>query len=917
MKLNPGQILSHYRLVEQIGEGGMGVVWKALDTTLDRQVAIKVLPEQFVGDAERLSRFEREAKLLASLNNPGIASIYGLHEAGGVRFLAMELAEGEDLSHRLSRGPLPVEEALEVARQIAAALEAAHDSGVIHRDLKPANVQIAPTGEVKLLDFGLAKAFDPVTSGAPGTDPSLSPTLTTAGTAIGVILGTAAYMSPEQARGQTVDKRADIWGFGCVLYEMLSGKPVFAGDTVSDTLAAVLRAEPEWDRLPDGLPPAIDGLLRRCLEKKVKQRLRDIGEARIALEGGAAGDSMAMAASGVSIAPSPTAAGNRQPAAKVSGWRRPFTWIVFAFIGLIAFAIWQSEQPRDHAPLLTRFTVTLPLELTLDFGDTPNVAISPDGRKMVFTARQKGVLQLYLRTMENMEPTPIAGTEGGDSPFFSPDSQWLGFFAGGELKKVAINGGPPMSLADAGLHRGGSWTADGTIVFSPRWNTGLLKVSANGGTPVELTTPDQEAGERTHRWPDVLPDGKSVLFVIGTLDSPGDYEDAPIAIADLDTGERRTLSIRGSIARYVPSGHIIYSTGGALLAVAFDAERLEITGSPAPVQDMVAGTASSGAVFFDVADDGTLIYVPGTPRAAISEIAWLDRQGKLEPLPIPPAEYQYVDLSPDDRYLALSIGPGRGRGDDVWIYDIERDTTTRLTFTGSSFAGRWTPDGRRVAYTSATGTEEGIAWKPADGSAPAERIASGPVPMVPDSFSSDGRILLISEIGGAGNMDLQFLDLDSRESGPQPLLDSEFVEVGGTISPDGRWFAYSSNESGSPEIYVQPFPGLGGKWQVSTDGGQAPLWSPAGDEILYRNGEKLMVAPVRVSPTFSAGKPRVVFEQGALVSVLAPLPNYDVSSDGKRILVVTGASGPTEADRVNVVLNWFEEVRDKAPEAGD
>jgi dipeptidyl aminopeptidase/acylaminoacyl peptidase len=351
--------------------------------------------------------------------------------------------------------------------------------------------------------------------------------------------------------------------------------------------------------------------------------------------------------------------------------------------------------------------------------------------------------------------------------------------------------------------------------------------------------------------------------------------------------------------------------------VAFDAERLEITRSPAPVQDMVAGTASSGAVFFDVADDGTLIYVPGTPRAAISEIAWLDRQGKLEPLPIPPAEYQYVDLSPDDRYLALSIGPGRGRGDDVWIYDIERDTTTRLTFTGSSFAGRWTPDGRRVAYTPATGTEEGIAWKPADGSAPAERIASGPVPMIPDSFSSDGRILLISEIGGAGNMDLQFLDLDSRESGPQPLLDSEFVEVGGTISPDGRWFAYSSDESGEAEIYVQPFPGLGGKWQVSTDGGQAPLWSPAGDEILYRNGEKLMSAPVRVSPTFSAGKPQVVFEQGALVSVLAPLPNYDVSRDGKRILVITGASGPTEADRVNVVLNWFEEVRDMAPEADD
>jgi serine/threonine-protein kinase len=917
MNLSPGQTLSQYRLVEQIGEGGMGVVWRAIDTTLDRQVAIKILPQQFVGDPERLSRFEREAKLLASLHNPGIASIYGLHEAGGIHFLAMELAEGEDLSRRLSRGLIPVDEAVEIARQIAAALEAAHDSGVIHRDLKPANVQIAPSGEVKLLDFGLAKAFDPIASGAPGADPSLSPTLTSVGTAVGVILGTAAYMSPEQARGQAVDKRADIWGFGCVLFEMLTGTPVFAGDTVSDTLAAVLRAEPAWDRLPSGLPPVINGLLRRCLEKKVKQRLRDIGEARIVLEGGAAAGGMEIAAGGASLAHPAGAAPGPPAERKVSGWRRPFTWIVFAFIGLFALSIWRTERSVDRRPPLARFAVTLPLELSLDYNDTPNLAISPDGGMLVFAARQKGTLQLYLRTMERMEANPIPGTEGGDHPFFSPDGQWLGFFAEGALKKISVNGGPAMRIADAGLHRGGCWGPDGTIVFSPRWNTGLVKVSAEGGTPVALTTPDQDAGERTHRWPDVLPDGKSVLFVIGTLDSPGDYEDAPIAIADMNSGERRPLSIRGSIARYVPSGHIVYSRGGTLLVVPFDADRLEVTGPSAPVQDKVAGIASSGAVFFDVADDGTLIYVPGTPRAQMSELAWIDRQGQVTPLPLPAGEYQYVDLSPDDRYLALSVGPGRGRGDDVWIYDIARDTLTRLTFNGSSFAARWTPDGKRVAYTSATGTTEGIVWKPADGSAPEERVAAASLPLVADSFSPNGRLLLMSEIGGAGNGDLHLLDLDEPDAGPRPIVASASVELAGSISPDGRWFAYSSDESGNAEIYVQPFPGLGGKWQVSIDGGEAPLWSPAGDEIFFRNGDQLLAAPVRVAPTFAAGKPRLEFEQGTPVSSLAPLPSYDVTSDGKRILAIIRAGGHTEADRVNVVLNWFEEVRARAPAADD
>jgi hypothetical protein len=377
------------------------------------------------------------------------------------------------------------------------------------------------------------------------------------------------------------------------------------------------------------------------------------------------------------------------------------------------------------------------------------------------------------------------------------------------------------------------------------------------------------------------------------------------------------LGIRGSIARYASSGHIIHSAGGVLLAVPFDAERLEITGAPVPVQDKVAGTASSGAVFFDVSDDGNLTYVPGTPRAALSELAWLDRQGNIEPLPIPPGQYQYIDLSPNDRYLAMSIGPGRGRGDDVWIYDIERDTMTRLTFTGSSFGARWTPDGVRVAYTAASGAEEGIAMQPADGSAPPERIASGPAPMVPDSFSPDGRLLLISEIGGIGNGDVQLLDLDNRDEGVRPLLGTDFVEMGSTISPDGQWFAYSSNESGNAEVYVQPFPGRGGKWQVSTDGGQAPLWSPRGDEIFYRKEDNLMVSPVRLKPTFSAGKPRVLFEAGALVSLLAPLPNYDVTSDGERIVVMTGVSGPTEADKISIVLNWFADLRRLAPIGGD
>ncbi|HEV2063125.1 MAG TPA: protein kinase, partial [Thermoanaerobaculia bacterium] len=600
MSISAGTRLGPYEILAPLGAGGMGEVYRARDGKLNRDVAIKVLPEAFALDAERLARFRREAQVLASLNHPHIAAIYGLEESGGVEALVLELVEGQTLAERLARGALPVDEALEIARQIADALEAAHEKGIVHRDLKPANVKLTPQGKVKVLDFGLAKALSGDRS---SPEVSTSPTMTAAATQAGVVIGTAAYMSPEQARGKAVDKRADVWAFGVVLWEMLTGRRLFEGDTVSDVLAAVLRHELDWKLLPPQTPAAVRRVLHRCLERDPARRMHDIADARLEMD--------------EAPEPVPGALGVAGP----RGFQRSASaWAAAAVIlALVAAAGWWRALSAARPALRERtaFEVSIPAGDGLAFDDTPILAFSRDGRRLVYAADRGGARQLFLRTLGEIEGHPLEGTSGGRSPFFSPDGQWIGFFAEGKLKKVQAGGGPPQTICDdTTAHRGAAWAEDDTIILTPEYAAGLFRVSARGGKLEPLTKPDASKGERTHRWPEVLPGGEAVLFTIGYEKSPGNYDDAKVAIFDRKTGRTRILLEGASMARYAPSGHLLFVRARQLLAVPFDLSRREATGEPFPVSEKIAGDPSSGIGYFAVGGDGSFAFVPGgTPSA--------------------------------------------------------------------------------------------------------------------------------------------------------------------------------------------------------------------------------------------------------------------------------------------------------------
>ena len=626
MTLKPGTFLGQFEVLGHIGSGGMGEVYHAKDSKLNRDVAIKVLPEQFVRDPERIARFRREAQVLASLDHPNIARIYAFEETGSARFLVMEYVPGDTLRERIKRGPTPVEESLDISKQIASALEAAHEKTIVHRDLKPANVKVTPEGQVKVLDFGLAKAF----AEEPPTDPSESPTVS-AMTRPGVILGTAAYMSPEQARGKTVDKRTDIWALGCVLYELLTGKHTFPGEDVTDILGAVLHKEPDWQALPESTPATIRALLRRCLQKDLQKRPKDAGDLRIEMGETQAASATTLPAAASAISP-PT------------GWRRmllPVAASAVVTAVIASLAAW-NLKPAPPRPV-TRSTLTLPaterLGATGQGLNWPSVALSPDGTHLAYVAVRDGIQQLFLRAMDQLESRPIPGTEDAWDPFFSPDGQWgVGFFAGGQLKKVSISGGAPLTLCDAPVDRGGSWGPNDTIVFTPTNQSGLMQVSAAGGTPQELTT--LQEGERSHRWPEFLPDGKAVLFTVGTATG---WKNQQTVVQSLETGERRALIPGATYARYVPTGHLVYvqsTTPGTLLAVPFDLSRLEVTGAPFPVIEGVMMAPNNYSAQFSVSSLGSLVYVSGTPQTVENALVWVDRQGAVEQLVEPRNNYR-------------------------------------------------------------------------------------------------------------------------------------------------------------------------------------------------------------------------------------------------------------------------------------
>ena len=900
MPLNAGDRVGAYDVIGQIGAGGMGIVYRAHDTQLDRDVALKVLPEAFTADPDRLARFEREAKVLASLNHPNIGSIYGLEEAEGGKFraLVLELVEGPTLADRITKGPIPLDEALPIAKQIAEALEAAHEQGVIHRDLKPANIKVKADGTVKVLDFGLAKAFQP-DAGDPNLSQSPTISLSAAATQLGMVIGTAAYMAPEQAKGLTVDKRADIWAYGAVLFEMLTGRKLFDAGDVSEMLASVLVKDPDISSIGSHVPAHVRSVVRRCLVKDPKQRLRDIGDVRLAMKGTV--ETTVAAPSDMATAP------------PLRVWQRPIpaTLAVLAALGLGALAVW-SLTP---APVLdlARFVITAPPSepVRLDT-NTLDLTISPDGRRVVY--RTGTPPQLYVRALDQLAGTPLAGTEGAQAPFFSADGTWVGFQSGllGPLKKVSVLGGPSVTLCALGSPlRGASWGADDTIIFATASRGGLRRVAAAGGEPEALTTPEAGTGG-FHHFPEILPGGKALLFTM--LTGPG--SEGRIALLNLETREEVPLISLGSQPRYAATGHIVYGAEGTLRAVPFDLARLTVTGDPVPVLEDVL-TKASGAVDFGLAEDGSLVYVTGAAGAAGGRsLVWVDREGREEAVPAPPRAYVYPRIAPDGTRVAVDI---RDQEQDIWIWDFAGEVLTRLTFGPSpDLYSVWTPDGLRVAFSS---QREGagpfnLFWKAADGTGTVERLTDSPNDQFSYAFSPDGEQLLFREIVPDTGQDLRVLSLDDART-VTPLVATPFDDRNAELSPDGHWLAYESNASGQFEIYVRPFPDVeAGRWQVSRAGGIQPAWGPDGQELFYRDPARRLVAvPVRgAGATFTPGNPEVLFEaQGYFTRPGGR--TYDVSPDGERFLLIkTGTTDDTGArNDIILVENWHQELERLVP----
>jgi serine/threonine protein kinase len=869
-----------YEILALLGEGGMGEVYRAKDTVLGREVAVKVLPPAFSADPERVARFQREAQALAALSHPNIASIYGFEQSGAIRALVMELVEGPTLADRIAKGRLPVEEALTIARQIAEALESAHEKGIVHRDLKPANVKIRPDGQVKVLDFGLAamtQAARPMSS-----DPANSPTLTINATREGVIMGTAAYMSPEQARGTAVDKRADIWSFGVVLFELLTGRVTFAGDTISDTLASVLKTDPDWSALPAETPTTIRKLLRRCLERDRKRRLHDIADARLEID---------------EALTSPTEAPTTQKTT-------PWPWAVAALAALAAVAVslihFREEPPR---PSLTTFSLPAPENTT----GMENGSLSPDGRRIAFTAVPKGssVSMLYMRSLDTLAPRALKGTEGArGTAIWSPDGRFVAFQTGGKLKKIDVNGGPPQILCDADSGGGvGAWSSEGVILFVLT-SGGLYRVPAVGGTATLASKPDPSRKETRHTYPRFLPGGRRYLFVAGS-DQPGA---STLNAASLDSPQRTVIMPVESNVLFAPIesggryGYLLFVRDGTLLGQPFDSERLQTTGDAFPVTENISAdpTSISGSVIRQYrfsASDSVLIYWTGSQGK--DQLAWFDRSGKQLETVGPASQLNGIALAPDGQHIAAAMGDGPNAA--LWLLDGTRGTSSRLTFEGAQNRGPvFSPDGSRVAFCSTRTGGVAIYKKSSNGTGAEEKLLEIQGNGFLSDWSRDGRYLTYSSLGA-----IWFLLLESDHK-PFPLQKTTARESFSHFSPDGKWVAYQSDESGKLQVYVQPFPpgaGASGKWQISVDGGVGGRWRGDGKELFYLAGGKLMAVEVSaVGGTFHAGIPKMLFDPR--ITSQFSWNNYAPSADGRRFLIPVAAEQEA-ALPMTVVLNWM------------
>ena len=892
MALAVGSRLGHYDVTALIGEGGMGQVYQATDTKLNRQVALKILPEAFATDPDRLARFQREAQVLASLNHPGIAAIYGIEEQDDTRALVLELVEGPTLADRIAHGAIPVDEALLIAKQIAEALEAAHEAGVIHRDLKPANIKVREDGTVKVLDFGLAKALDPNPTG----DPSQSPTLTAAATQMGVIMGTAAYMSPEQARGKPVDKRADIWAFGCVLYEMLTGQMAFHGEDVSLTLASVMKSDVNVKRLPDDIPTTVRTVLRRCLEKNPSKRIRDIGDVQLAMEG--AFETAVPAPSDPTAAPT------------LAVWQRPAAIAASVAVALVigGFAVWTLLRPFPQP--VVRLTIPFDDGRRLPLDPGQGFALSPDGQQLVYAAlNEDSQQQIFVRSLDQFEARPLRGTEGGQDVFWSPDGGSVGFRADGSLKKVALAGGIPETLCVAAPRGGASWGLDDTIVFSNGAGSSLFRVSAFGGDPEPLTSLRPEGSEFAHVAPQILPGGAAVLFTIARSS-----DDSSIAVQSPSAEEPRVLLV-GRHARFVPTGHLVFVRQNTMWIAPFDLDRLEVTGPASPILD---GVATTGVLpswpQFTFARDGSLVYAAGRLGEDVSTLVWVDRDGQEIALAAEPADYNYPRISPDG--TRVTVGRGDQQQNDLWIWDLSTETPTRLTFdVESDIYGEWTPNGERVVFSSARDGATALFWKTADFTGGVDRLTETEVSQFPQAIAPNGSVVVFRESPTlVGSSNLKTVSL-TGEPVIEDLLSTEFDELNAAISPNGRWFAYQSDASGQFEIYVRAFPDADSapQRQISTSGGKQPAWGPDGDELFYVNDDRLFAVEIEMEPTYSRGTPTPIIDGGYLMDLTGRTYDVDPLTGDRFLMVKPGGDDGPATTSLNVVQHWFEELTRLVP----
>jgi Tol biopolymer transport system component len=891
MPLVSGTKLGPYEIQSPLGAGGMGEVYRARDTRLERSVAIKVLPAVLSSDAERKQRFEREARTISSLNHPNICALYDVGSQDGLEYLVLEYVEGETLEKRLEKGPLPTELLLRHALEIADALEKAHRNGVIHRDLKPANIMLTKSG-AKLLDFGLAKW-----SAAGASQEETLKTLTAAATKLteqGTIVGTFRYMAPEQLEGKEADARTDIFALGEVLYEMVTARAAFAGKTKASLIAAILSAEPALiSTLQPMTPPALERLVRGCLEKDPDERWQTAHDVKLQLRAIAEGGSQ----SGL---PPPVSARRKI--------RERLGWAAAAVAALLAavFALGYFQRAPSEARAIRAYIKPMANSSFVFAGSgAGGFALSPDGRHLAYVATTpEGKVLLWVRPLDSLQPQPLAGTEGAAFPFWSPDSRFVGFFAGGKLKKIEASGGPPLTLCDAATGRGGTWNREGAILFTPSVGSPVHRISAAGGAATPVTALDASKNEASHRWPYFLPDGRHFLYVAGSAFTPRESPTNSILVGSLDSKESKLLLHTHANAIYT-SEHILFVRQNTLMAQPFDAKRLELTGEAFPIADPVQEDEGRFLGVFSASENGVLTYVEGA-SGPDRQLVWVDRSGKkLGEVPGADA-YDDPQISPDGKRLSFTLETSLY---DIWVYDIARGVKTRLTFGSSSSqanqGGLWSPDGRQIAYSCTRPAKFGICLRPSDGSGKEEVIHPGnEQPRYPTDWSPDGKVLTYYE-SGLGTREIWMLPL-TGERKPYPFLQSQFSQLGALFSPDGKWVAYFSIESGRPEIYVVPFPGPGGKWQVSTGGGTWPRWRRDGKEIFYLSPDnKVMAAEVKPSgSSFEIGTVRALFETRPYRAGGAP---FDVTADGQRFIVLYAAEQPTAA--ITLVVNWTSEAK--------